>query len=259
KHHGRQLGIAGPARAQLAAHEGNARNAHAAELTRGPTPESVGERGITARPAHPAERDVRRKWPLLARESERRERRVDASGELGHLRRTVGHSRPQDPRPAGRGKRAETPDARLEGTHPEARVAQRAGNRLDARLGHRAQELERQMEVAGHDPRDVTRGGTELLDRLTERSSYDIVQKDGEEGANVRYFGAPRSCRRFRRPCRRSGSGSAASASRRSARAPSWSPFSSFSRPRAASARESSGTGSGARVGGTAAICWDEA
>jgi hypothetical protein len=59
-------------------------------------------------------------------------------------------------------------------------------------------------------------------------------------------------------PCRRSGSGSTTNAARRSASAPSWSPLSSFSRPRAASAFESSDTGSGAGTGGTAAICGGE-
>ena len=115
------------------------------------------------------------------------------------------------------------------------------------------------MEIARDDPRNVACQGSQPLDRLTQRSPDGIVEEDGDERANVRYRRASRSWSRFRIPRCRSGSGSITSAARRSASAPSWSPCSAFSSPRAASARESSGTGAGAGVAGMDATSCDGA
>src|SRR5262249_7557188 len=115
------------------------------------------------------------------------------------------------------------------------------------------------VQVARGAPGHGAGGGAQPLDRLVERAPNGVVQKDGNERANAGYRRASRSWIRLRIPSCRSGSGSIASAARRSAKAPSWSPCSSFSRPRAASARESSGAGGsdatsrdGAALGGAA-------
>src|SRR5439155_26430412 len=255
--HRRQLGVTGPPGPELASHERRARNAHLAEFTRGRASERVAERGVASGLAHPAERDVGRKGPLVAREPERGQRHVDASGELDHLPCALRHPGPDDPRPAGRWEGAEAADSRLEGAGSQACLAQRAGDGVDPGLGDRAEEFEREVEIGGHDPGDVARGRAQPLDRLAELSADGVAEEDRDERANIGYRRISRSCSRLRTPCCRSGSASATSAARRSARAPSWSPRSSFSRPRAASARESSGRGSGARAAGTDATSCD--
>jgi hypothetical protein len=255
--HGGQLRVAGPPGPELAPHQGRARNLHLAEFPRRSACERVGERGVTPRPAHPAERDVGRKRPLVAREAERGQRRVDAPGERGHLGCALRHPGPDDPGPAGRRKGAEPANPCLEGVHLEARFAQRASDRLDPRLGDRAEELEREVQIARGDPGDVAPCRAQPLDRLAERAPNGVVQKDGDERADAGYRRVSSSWSRLRMPSCRSGSGSIASAARRSANAPSWSPCSSFSRPRAASPCESSGTGAGA--GGTDATSRDGA
>src|SRR5262245_26818962 len=248
-----QLGVTRSLTAELASHEECAGDPHLAEFAGGPAGERLGERGVGAGLAHPTERDVGRKGPLLARESERGERRVDPPREVDHLRGALRHPGPDDTRPACRRKGAEPKDARLEGADVHARLAQRARDGVDPLLGHRAEELEREVQIAGRDPRNVTRRRTQPLDHLAEHATDRVVEQDRDERANAGYRGASRSRSRLRMPCCRSGSGSTASAARRSASAPAWSPWSSFSRPRAASARESSGTGAGAGAGGTAA------
>src|SRR5438445_1276351 len=246
KRHLRQLGVTGPAGPKLAPHQGGAWNQHPAEFTHRREAESLRERGIASGSAHPAERDVGRKRPLPAGKAELGERRVDAAGELDHLGRAVGHAGPDHPWPRARWEGAQPADLRLEGAQVQARLGQRSDDGVDPRLGHRAEKLEREVKIARCDPRDIARHRAKPLDRFTELSSDRVVEQDRDEGANVCYRGASRSWSRFRMPWRRSASGSATSAARRSARAPSWSPLSSFSRPRAASARESSGTGAGA-------------
>jgi len=216
---------------------------HLAVFPRRRACERVGERGVPARPAHPAECDVGRKRPLVAREAELGERRVHASGERGHLGCALRHPSPDDPGPTGRRKGSEPTDSRLEGMRVADRRAQRAGDRVDPLLGDRAEELEREVQIARGDPGDVVRRSAQPLDRLVERAPNGVVQKDGNERANAGYRRVSRSWIKLRMPSCRSGSGSITSAPRRSARAPSWSPCSSFSRPRAASARESSGAG----------------
>jgi hypothetical protein len=103
----------------------------------------------------------------------------------------------------------------------EDRLAQRAGDRLDPRLGDRAEELEREVQIARDDPGDVARRGAQLLDRVAERATNGVVQKNGDKRANVGYWRVSRSWSRLRMPTCRSGSGSIASAARRSLRAPS--------------------------------------
>jgi len=216
---------------------------HLAVFPRRRAGERVGERGVPARPAHPAECDVGRKRPLVAPEAELGERRVHASGERGHLGCALRHASPDDPGPTGRRKGSEPADSRLEGMRVADRRAQRAGDRVDPLLGDGAEELEREVQIARGDPGDVVRRSAQPLDRLVERAPNGVVQKDGNERANAGYRRVSRSWIKLRMPSCRSGSGSITSAPRRSARAPSWSPCSSFSRPRAASARESSGAG----------------
>src|SRR5882724_2512793 len=246
-----QLGVARAAGGQLAAHEGGARNGRPAEFTRRLAPEGVRERGVSPGPTHPAERDVRRKWPRFAGEAECLERPVHAVGQRDHLGCAVRHTRPDDPRPGGRREGAQPSKARLEGARVRGRPRERAGDGVDPGLGHGAEELEREMQISRRDPGDVTRRGTQPFDRSPERLPDGVVEQDRDERADVGYRGASRSWSKFWIPWRRPGSGSAASAARRSAMAPARSPLSSFSRPRAASARESSGSGAGAGGVGT--------
>jgi len=76
------------------------------------------------------------------------------------------------------------------------------------------------MKIAGSDPRDVARYGAKPLDRVAELATNGVVEQDRDERANARYCDASSSRSKFRIPWRRSGSGSEASAARRSARAP---------------------------------------
>src|SRR5256885_16742792 len=97
KRHLRQLGVTGSAGPKLAPHQSGARNPHPAEFTHRREAESLRERGIASRSAHPAEGDVGRKRPLLAGKAELGERRVDAAGAARPPGRGGRPARPQHP------------------------------------------------------------------------------------------------------------------------------------------------------------------
>src|SRR5262245_36042135 len=140
-----QLGIAGSARAELAPHQARARHPHPAEFPCAATRESLAERRIAPGSPDPPERDVGRERPLLAGKPERRQRRVDAPGELDHLGRAVKHAGPDHARPSDRRERAEPVDPRLEGTQIRSGPTERGDDSLDALLGHRAEKLQREV------------------------------------------------------------------------------------------------------------------
>src|SRR5262245_17303400 len=216
-----QLGIAGSARVELAAHQERARHAHPTEFPHAAAREGLAERRIPPGSPDPPEGDVGRERPLLAVETARRQRRVDTPRELDHLGRAVHHAGPDHARPSNRWERAETADPRLEGMQIRSRPAERGHDGREALLGHPAEKLQREVKVSRGDPRDVAGDGTQPLDRRIELAANGLVEQDRDERANARYGAESSSWSRFRIPWRRSESVSAASAARRSVRAPS--------------------------------------
>src|SRR6059036_2430202 len=242
--HGGQLRVSGAPRGQLAAHERGARDAHPAELTPRGAPQGLGEGRVSPGLAGPAERDVRGEGPLVAGEAEPRERRVHAAGQIDHRAGACGHPGPDDPRTRQRWEGAEPRTICVESVHVRGRPRERADDGADPALGDLAEELHGEMEIPRNHPGDVARHGSQPLDRRPDLSLDGVIEQDRDERADAVYR-VSSNCSRFRMPCRRSGSVSAASAARRSLIAPGRSPLSSRSRPRAASARESSGACAG--------------
>src|SRR5438093_7459851 len=254
KAHGGQLGITGPAGGELTAHERGARHADPAKFALRAVPQGLGERLASPGLAHPAEGDVRRERPPLAGEAERRERSVDAAGQLDHGVAAFRHARPDDPRARGRRESAEPSQLGVEDPRIRGRPLESVDDGADPTLGDLTEELQREVKIPGSHPGDVARRGAKPLDRLPEPSLDGVAEQDRDERADAGYRRGSSSSSRLRMPCRRSRSVSAASAARRSAIAPTRSPLSSLSRPRAASARASSGRGAGSAGLGTAAI-----
>src|SRR3989441_6620410 len=109
-----QLGVTGAARGELAAYQPNAGDADPAELVRVCGPQGTCEGPVRPGPAHPAEGDVRGKWPRVAGEADRRERLVHAAGQLDHRARAFGHAGPDHPGTRDRRKGPEAPERRVE-------------------------------------------------------------------------------------------------------------------------------------------------
>src|SRR2546428_1267749 len=128
----------------------------------------------------------------------------------------------------------------VESVHVRGRPRERADDGADPALGDLAEELHGEMKIPRNHPGHIARHGSQPLDRRPELSSDGVVEQDRDERTDAVYR-ASSSCSRFRMPCRRSGSVSAASAARRSVIDPGRSPLSSRPTQRPASPRESSG------------------
>src|SRR5581483_7251114 len=121
----------------------------------------------------------------------------------------------------------------------------------EARLVHRAEELEREVQVLRAHPADAVGGGgaPQLVDGGGQARAHGVVEEDGDEGADG-YRGRSRSWMSVWMCWRRAGSVSIACAARRSWSAPARSPSSSLPTPRSASARASSAAAAGGATAG---------
>src|SRR5437867_4567271 len=233
-----QVGVAGAAGGEVAAHQRHAGDALAAEDRA--RVERLGQARVGARRAHAAERDVGRERPRLPREVEGGQRLVHTCGQRGRRLAARLHAGPQHAGARAGGERAEAVEVEIEGRLTRRGGGQRGLDGGQPRGLDAAQELEREVEIAGGDPGDVGGQRPQAVHGLRQPRAYVVVQQDGDERAREGSYRGDSSRRSSPWMCsRRAGSGSIVSAGRRSASAPSWSPPSSRDSARVASARAS--------------------
>src|SRR5918996_1731354 len=213
----RQLGVAGAARRQLAAHEREVIDALASVDT---PAQGLGQARLRPGRAHAPQRDVGRESAALRLEAEPPQGGVDAGGERRRRLRPLLDSGPEHARARPRGERAELAHAELERRVDLRDLSQGGGDGLQPPGLDATEELERQMEVVAPDPGDVARQRSQTVHFRRQTRAQPVGQEDRDEGANGLYRGASSFRMRASRP-RSRGVGALAHAAPRAATHPS--------------------------------------
>ena len=182
---GGKLGISGPSGGQIAPHERQAQDLERAERARGGGFECFTQRDVATRLADAPERDVWREPSALRRKVEGDERPIDAFRESSEFRRSRS-SRPQYSRPDRARKGAEPANVHSEGRN-RGRALQRRGNLRESSLLDTTEELDRDVQVLGGDPRDARGMRPEPVDFPPEAPSDLVGQQDRDERPDVGY------------------------------------------------------------------------